>query len=54
MQDKGGRRYIRRYAEGPNGTWLAQALSEGYVSLDSKADGLILLAVMTGRLDGAI
>lgn len=54
VQDATGRRYIRRYAEAPGGAWRAEALREGYVSLESERDGLALLAVMVGRLDGAI
>lgn len=54
VQDHTGRRYIRRYAQGLGAAWTAQAVSAGYVSLESERDGLTLLAVMTGRLDGTI
>ncbi len=52
--DAVGRRYVRRYAEGTGGTWLAQAVHDAYATLESARDGLKLLAVMTGRMDGAI
>jgi len=54
VQDQGGRRYIRRYAEGLGGAWVAQAINGAYATLESDRDGLQLLAVMTGRLDGSI
>ncbi len=54
IQDKSGRRCIRQFAEGANGTWLANALAQNYYSYSSDRDEQVLLAVMTGRLDGAI
>lgn len=54
VQDSNGKRYVRRYGEGLAGAWMAQAVNDAYVSLDSARDGLTLLAVMTGRLTGDI
>jgi hypothetical protein len=54
VQDKGGRRFVRRYAEGLAGAWQAQALNTAYATFESGRDGLKVLAVMTGRLDGTV
>jgi transcriptional regulator with XRE-family HTH domain len=49
VQDGAGKRYIRRLGEGPGGEWTAQALHPAYITLESQAHGLTILAVMTGR-----
>lgn len=54
LKDKRGAMYVRRYVHVREGRWQAQATSDAYASLDSEADGLVVLACMTGRLDGAI
>lgn len=54
VQDSVGRRYIRRYAEGHDGAWIAEANNPAYASLDSVRDGLTLLAVVTGRYTSKI
>jgi hypothetical protein len=54
VEDATGRRYVRRYAEGTGGRWLAQATRSAYLTLDSERDGLKLLAVMTGRMSGTV
>lgn len=54
VADSGGRKYIRRYAEGHQGRWLAQASHTAFVTLDSELDGLELLAVMVGRMSGVV
>lgn len=54
VEDATGRRYVRRYAEGNGGRWVAQATRSAYITLDSERDGLKLLAVMTGRMSGAV
>jgi transcriptional regulator with XRE-family HTH domain len=54
VEDDRGARYIRRYAEGLHGAWLAQATNPLYVTLESARDGARVLAAMTGRLDGRV
>jgi len=54
VEDKTGRRYVRRYAEAPGGSWQAQALHAAYATLEPERDGAVVLAVMTGRLDGNV
>lgn len=54
VKDAAGRRHIRRYAQGVGDSWLAQAVNPAYATLDSARDGLAILSVMVGRLDGAI
>lgn len=54
VEDEGGARYIRRYAEGAAGTWLAQATNDAYITLHSNVHGLKILAVMTGRMSGEL
>jgi transcriptional regulator with XRE-family HTH domain len=49
VQDAAGKRYIRRLGEGPGGEWTAQAIHPAYITLESQAHGLAILAVMTGR-----
>ena len=49
-----GRRYVRRFAEAPGGLWLGQAINPAYATLESARDELRVLAVMTGRLGGAV
>jgi hypothetical protein len=53
VADRDGTPYVRRYAQGRSGAWLAQA--EGaYITLESERDGLQILAVATGRMDGRV
>ena len=54
VQDKTGRRCIGRYARGRSGAWIAQAINPAYTTLDSIADGVVVLAVMTGRYDSMV
>ena len=49
VQDGAGKRYIRRLGEGPGDEWTAQAIHPAYITLESQAHGLRILAVMTGR-----
>jgi len=49
-----GRRYVRRYGEGLGGEWEAQARNDAYVTLKSGRDGLALLAVVSGRMNGDV
>lgn len=46
VRDAQGVTFFRLYAEGAGGTWEAQATGRGYRSLNSDADGLVLLAVV--------
>lgn len=54
VQDAGGRRYIRRFAEAPGGSWVAQALNPAYATLDAGRDGLVIVAVMVARMGGRV
>lgn len=54
VKDAGGRRHIRRYAQGVGDSWLAQAVNPAYATLESVRDSLAILSVMVGRLDGAV
>lgn len=54
VQDATGARYVRRYIPGTSGRWVAGARNDAYPPMDSERDGLTLLAVATGRLDGAV
>lgn len=54
VQDETGRRYIRMFAEGPGGTWIAAARAEGYLSLDSRQHQLRILAVVEAKVDGRV
>lgn len=51
VEDSNGQRYIRRMAQGPGGSWVAESKVDGYISLRSDADGLKLLAVAYGKRD---
>lgn len=51
VRDRAGAKYIRRYAQGPGGTWEAQALDGAYLTLRSDRDGLQVLAVMVWRAE---
>lgn len=53
VQDAGGSRYVRRYAQGPGGRWVAEARNSAYLTLDSAA-GLQVLAVVVGRETGEV
>jgi len=46
-----GTRYIRRYAQGRDGQWLAQAIDPAFVTLQSGAHGLVVEAVMAWRAE---
>lgn len=46
VQDATGGRHVRRYAQGPAGSWKAEARNTAYLTLHS-TDGLQLLAVVT-------
>jgi hypothetical protein len=54
VQDATGARYVRRYIPGTAGRWVAGSRNDAYPPMDSERDGLTLLAVATGRLDGAV
>lgn len=54
LKDKDGTHYVRRYVQIRGGQWQAQATSDAYATLDSERDGLVIVAAMCGRLDGAI
>lgn len=51
VEDAAGQRYVRRYAQGPAGRWIADVHNNAYLALDS-AEGLKVLAVVTGRETG--
>lgn len=53
VADKTGTHYVRRYTQGPEGTWLAQADAPGYATLSSR-DGIELVAVVFGVLRGKV
>lgn len=53
VEDATGMRYLRRYAQGPGGRWIAEARNSAYLALDS-ASGLRVLAVVIGRETGEI
>lgn len=53
VQDQAGRRYVRRYAQGTSGRWIAEAHNTAYVSIDS-IDGLKILAAVIGRETGEV
>jgi hypothetical protein len=44
--DQAGRRHVRRYAEGRDGSWRALPDNRTHMDLDATADGLQLLAVL--------
>jgi hypothetical protein len=50
IKDKDGNQYIREYRERTPTHWQAFALNAGYAPLDSATDGLVVLAVMIGRM----
>ena len=54
VQDATGALHVRRYIPGTAGRWVAGARNDAYTPMDSERDGLKLLAVATGRLDGAV
>ena len=54
VQDRDGRRYVRRYTQAHGGRFLATASHRDYVTLDSDTDGLEVLAVATGRMGGGV
>ena len=54
FKDGEGNLYIRRYVHIRGALWQAQATNDAYAPMDSERDGLVILAAMTGRLDGAI
>ena len=49
-----GQRYIRMYAEGPGGSWVAAARAEGYISLSSQHHRLRVLAVVEAKVDSRV
>lgn len=53
VEDNAGQRYVRKYAQGPGGRWLAVANNAAYLSLDS-ADGVRVLAAVTWRATGEV
>lgn len=54
VEDESGRRYVRRYIEGPGGTWIAAARNDSYVTLHSERDRLVILAHVKWRLSGEV
>jgi transcriptional regulator with XRE-family HTH domain len=53
VEDAAGVRYVRKYAQGPGGRWLAVANNPAYLTLDS-ADGARVLAAVTWRATGEV
>lgn len=53
VSDKSGAHYVRRYTQGPGGTWIAQADAPGYATLSSR-DGIKVVAVVFGVLRGKV
>jgi transcriptional regulator with XRE-family HTH domain len=49
VQTADGRRYVRRYGEGLGDDWEAQARNPAFVTLQSRRDGLQVLAVVVAR-----
>lgn len=45
VEDSTGQRYVRRYAQGPGGRWVAEPRNSAYLAIDS-ADGAKVLAVV--------
>jgi hypothetical protein len=48
LKDKDGNAYIRDYMPRRAGVWTASARNPGFLPMDSEADGLTVVAVMTG------
>lgn len=48
FRDKDGNPYIRDYMPKRQGAWMAVARNDAYMPMDSEADGLTIIAVMTG------
>lgn len=51
--DKAGIPYVRRYAQGPGGSWLAEADGAGFMALHPE-DGVKVVATVIGRFDGTV
>lgn len=47
VRDREGHHYLRVYREKRPGHWEAYALNDAYSPLDSQADGLVVVAVLT-------
>lgn len=47
VRDREGHHYLRVYREKRPGHWEAYAINEAYSPLDSQADGLVVVAVLT-------
>lgn len=54
VEDGTGRRYLRMYAEAPGGGWQAKARQAAYITLDSVADKLVVLATAEYRSGGKV
>lgn len=54
IADRDGNRYIRRFVRGAGDRWIAASSNQAYAPLNSIDDGLIILAVASGRLDGSV
>lgn len=54
VRDAHGIHYIRRYQQASAGRWQAQAANQAYATLQSDQDGLVIVAVVTGRFSGLI
>lgn len=53
VEDAAGQRYVRKYAQGPGGRWLAVANNPAYLTIDS-ASGARVLAAVTWRGTGEV
>jgi hypothetical protein len=54
IEDGRHQRHLRRYVQGLDGTYTAQAINGAYVNLESVRDGLKILAVMAWRAERTI
>lgn len=54
IEDAHGNRCIRRYVQAGGDRWIAAASNPAYAPLDSVKDELRVVAVASGRMDGAV
>jgi len=53
LKDKHGQMHAREYRQGKApGEWAALAINQAYVSFDSSADGLSVIATLAGVIEG--
>jgi len=53
VEDRTDAKYVRKYAQGPGGRWLAVATNAADLTSDI-ADGVRVLAVVAGRETGEV